>query len=139
MPESVYRYAVCGCSNMVFDWILYFVFYNFIIQKQIVNLYFVSLSPHIAALIFTFPITLASGFYLSHYISFSGSSLRRRTQAFRYIVIVAANLGINYVCLKLFVDVCHIYPTPAKIMTTVFTTIFSFFAQKHYSFKKTKA
>lgn len=136
MPIELFRYVACGGSNVVFDWVLYAVSYNFIFAKQVVDLKFIAFSPHIAALIFTFPITLLSGFYLSRNITFQGSDLRRRIQLFRYMVIVAINLLINYVCLKTMVDFLHIFPTPAKMITTVFTTIFSYFAQKHYSFKK---
>ncbi len=136
MPVSVFRYLACGGSNVVFDWCLYFVLYNFIFQKTIVDLGFVAFTPHIAALVFSFPISLLTGFYLSHSITFHGSILRRRVQLARYLMIVAINLLINYFCLKIFVEVLGFYPTPSKMITTVFTTIFSYFAQKHFSFKQ---
>lgn len=136
MPVQVFRYLACGGSNVVFDWLLYFVFYNFVFEKQVVHITdCLAFKPHIAAFVFTFPIVLLSGFYLSHSISFHGSILRRRVQLMRYMMVVGVNLLINYICLKLFVDVLHIYPTPAKMITTVFTTTFSYFAQKHFSFK----
>jgi len=138
MPITLFRYIFCGGSNVLFDWVLYFVFYNFVFQKTILNLGFIAFAPHIAALVFSFPITLLSGFYLSRNITFQDSNLHSRIQLFRYLVIVGVNLLINYVCLKCFVDYLHIFPTPSKMMTTVFTTIFSYFAQKHYSFRKIK-
>ncbi len=136
MPIQLFRYLACGGSNTLLDWVLYFVAYNYVVQKHEVDLGFVTLSPHIAAFVFTFPIVLMVGFYLSRNISFQGSSLRGRVQLFRYLVIVAANILINYICLKIFVDWMHIYPTPSKMLTTVFTTLFSYFAQKHYSFSQ---
>lgn len=136
MPVSFFRYGVCGVGNMCFDWVLYFVVYNFVLRKQIFDLGFIAFSPHIAALLITFPIVLLTGFYLSRNVSFQGSSLRGRTQLFRYLCIVAVNLLINYFCLKVLVDFIGIYPTPSKMITTIFTTLFSYFAQKHYSFKK---
>ncbi len=139
IPVQLFRYLTCGGVNVVFDWVLYFVFYHFVFQKQVVfmgsNL---AISPHIAAFVFTFPIVLLSGFYLSHSISFHGSILRRRVQLLRYCMIVGVNLFINYICLKLFVDVLCFFPTPAKMITTVFTTTFGYFAQKHFSFKRKK-
>lgn len=135
LPLDLFRYVACGGGNVVFDWVLYFCFYNFIFAKANVDLGLLVFKPHIAALVFTFPITLLSGFYLSRKITFSGSVLRGRIQLFRYLVIVGVNLLINYICLKIMVDWMHIYPTPAKMITTVFTTLFSYFAQKHYSFK----
>lgn len=135
LPLDLFRYMSCGGANVLFDWVLYFCFYNFIFDKTNVDLGLLVFKPHIAALVFTFPISLLSGFYLSSKITFKGSALHGRVQLFRYLVIVAVNLAINYFCLKIMVDIMDIYPTPAKMITTVFTTLFSYFAQKHYSFK----
>ncbi|MFT3740789.1 MAG: GtrA family protein [Breznakibacter sp.] len=133
-----FRYLFCGGTNVASDWILYFVFYNFVLDKNVVNLGITQVSPHIAAFLFTFPIILVLGFYLSSNVTFSGSELKGRIQLFRYLVIVFVNILINYVSLKLFVEVLRVYPTPSKMLTTVFTTIFSYFAQKHYSFKNNR-
>ncbi len=138
MPLPFFRYLSCGGLNVVFDWLLFALFYNFIIQKQIIDLEFIAFTPHIAALLATFPITLLSGFYLSKFVSFEGSDLRGRVQLFRYLLVVAGCLIINYFCLKLFVDGMQIFPTPAKMITTVFTTIFSYVMQKNYTFEQKK-
>ena len=135
LSVSFFRYIVCGGANVLFDWALFFIFYNFVFQKQVVNLGFVAFKPHIAAFLFTFPITLLSGFYLSKYVSFQGSQVHGRIQLFRYVMVILGCLLINYICLKIFVDWCNIYPTPSKMLTTIFTTIFSYFSQKHYTFK----
>ena len=121
---------------MVFDWILYFVFYNFVFQQEIVDFGFIAFTPHIAAFIFKFPITLLTGFWLNRHISFSGSALRGRIQLFRYFLVVGACVIINYVCLKLFVEYCGIRAELANILTTIIATVFSYFLQKHFSFKK---
>ncbi len=136
IPIDVFRYGACGGANTVFDWLLYFVIYHFVVSKQMVNLGFVVLSPHIASLFITFPITFFSGFLLSKYISFRGSVLRGRTQLIRYALVVAANILINYACMKLFVDILGLFPTPSKMLTTIITIIFSFFSQRNYTFKK---
>ena len=130
-----FRYAVCGVSNMLFDWVLYFVVYNFILCHRMLSLGFVTLSSHIATLAIVFPITLATGFYLSKYVTFTQSTLRGTTQLFRSILVVIINLAINYFGLKLFVDVCGIYPTPSKMMITVITVAVSYFCQKYFTFK----
>lgn len=130
-----FRYGVSGASNMGFDWVLYFITYNFIIQKRLVHLGFVTLSPHIASLLITFPITLFTGFLLQKYVTFTASKMRGKDQLVRYIAVVAANLLINYFGLKLFVEVLSIYPTPSKMLVTIITTIFSYFSQKKFTFK----
>lgn len=130
-----FRYSVSGASNMVFDWVLYFITYNFIIQKQLVNLGFVTLSPHIASLFVTFPITLFTGFLLQKYVTFTASQLRGSKQLFRYSLVVGLNLLINYFGLKIFVDFLNFYPTPSKMLITIITVIISYFSQKHFTFK----
>ncbi len=135
VPLDTFTYAVCGASNTAFDIFLYFISYNFILQKQIVDLGFVAISPHIAAFIMAFCITFPTGFLLNKYITFTESKLRGIRQLFRYGLVVLANVGINYVFLKLFVEVFYWYPTPSKIVTTGIAIVFSFFAQKYFTFR----
>ena len=143
IPEQLFRYAACGGANMVFDWILYFILYNFVIGHDLINLQFTicnlqfaqAITPHIATLCIVFPITLLTGFWLNKYVTFRQSSLRTRKQLLRYILIVAINLAVNYVGLKLLVETCGWYPTPSKIFITLITVAISFFGQKYYSFR----
>lgn len=135
VPLDTFTYAVCGASNTAFDIFLYFISYNFVLQKQIVDLGFVAISPHIAAFIMAFCITFPTGFLLNKYITFTESKLRGIRQLFRYGLVVLANVGINYVFLKLFVEVFYWYPTPSKIVTTGIAIVFSFFAQKYFTFR----
>lgn len=132
-----FRYGTVGVANLFFDWVLYFISYNFIFQKKIVELGFIAISPHIAALLLVFPITLLSGFLLQKYVTFTASDMRGRVQLMRYMGVVAVNLLINYFGLKLLVEVLHIYPTPSKMMVTVVCTIFSYIMQKKFTFKIT--
>lgn len=136
MPIEMFRYGVCGVANMMLDWVFYFIIYNFVLQKQILDLGFVAFTPHIGSLVISFPITFVTGFLLSKYISFQQSVLKWETQLLRYIMVVGGCLLINYVCLKVFVEIFHFYPTPSKMITTIFTVLFSYFSQKNFSFKK---
>ena len=136
VPEPFFRYGFAGATNMVFDWILYILFYNFVFKKEVFDLGFIAFTPHIAAFILKFPIIFLTGFWLNRHISFSGSPLRGRIQLFRYFLVVGACIVINYVCLKLFVEALYIQPELANIITTIIATFFSYFSQKHFSFKK---
>jgi len=61
-------------------------------------------------------------------------------QFVRYISVVLGNLLINYLGLKLLVDVVGItYPSIANIIVTIFTVIFSYISQKKYTFKIAKS
>ena len=143
IPKQLFRYAACGGGNMILDWLLYFIVYNFIVGHNLIYISLplslfssICLSPHIMTLLIVFPITLFTGFWLNKYVTFTQSSLRGYKQLWRYILIVIVNLLVNYFGLKLLVEVCSIYPTPSKMIITIITVIISFFGQKYFSFKK---
>jgi putative flippase GtrA len=135
MSIQLFRYGATGAANLMFDWVLYFFLYNFVIQHRLVHLGIVTLSPHIAAFLFTFPISFMTGFLLQKYVTFSASYLRGRVQLVRYGMVVAANLILNYVGLKILVDALGWYPTPSKMLITLIATGISYLSQKKYTFK----
>lgn len=133
---QTFRYAACGGSNSLLDICLYSVTYNYILQKSIIHLGSIAVSPHIAAMIFTFPVTLFSGFVLMRYIVFpDAKATRKRVQGGRYVTVVLCCLLLNYMFLKLFVDKFGWWPLPSKIITTFLVVLFSYFSQKHFTFR----
>lgn len=143
LPEQIFRYGACGGGNMVLDWVLYFLIYNFVIGHELVYLslpfsFFsqLCLTPHIATLCIVFPITLFTGFWLNKHVTFTQSSLRSSRQLLRYLLVVGVNLAINYFGLKLCVEIWQWYPTPSKMFITILTVIVSFFCQKYFTFRK---
>ncbi len=137
MPLQTFRYAACGGFNTVVDISLFFISYNYIFEKQ--PLYFpnihLTVSPHIAAFLVGFAVTFPIGFYLSRYVVFQKTAVRKREQLGKYFTVVLFCLILNYGFLKLFVEVFRWYPTPSKILTTVFVVAFSYFSQKNFTFK----
>lgn len=144
MPEQLFRYAACGGGNLVFDWLLYFFLYNFVIGHDLVYFHLspftfnLCLTPHIATLCIVFPITLLTGFWLQKYVTFTASRLNSYRQLGRYMLIVAVNLAINYFGLKLCVEIIGWYPTPSKMIITLITVAFSYFGQKYFTFRVNK-
>ena len=138
MPIRTFRYAVCGGSNMLLDIFIYYISYNFILHKQILDLGFIAFKPHIAALWMAFIVSFPVGFLLSKYVVFTKSELRGRVQLFRYLLIVGVNLILNYAFLKTLVEYMNFYPTIARIFTTCIIVTFSFLSQKHFTFKERK-
>ena len=144
MSEQLFRYAACGGGNLVLDWVLYFLIYNFVIGHDLV--YFqlstfnfqLCLTPHIATLCIVFPITLLTGFWLQKYVTFSQSELNSWRQLGRYIIIVGVNLAINYFGLKLCVEMLGWYPTPSKMFITLITVAVSYIGQKYFTFRVNK-
>lgn len=128
---------VCGGGNLVFDILLYFVMYNYVLGKEDLDLGFLTMSPHIAALFIVFPITFFTGFLLNKYVAFGDSNLRGRIQLYRYGVVVAGAILLNYLLMKLFVEVVGIYPTPSKILVTAISVVYSYTLQNRYTFRVT--
>ena len=138
MPLQTYRYAACGGGNTALNIFLFFITHNFILHNKILHVGSVAISSHIASFLIAFCITFPIGFYLSMYVVFQGSYLRKRIQLVRYFSIALACIFLNYILLKLFVDVWGWYPTPSLMLTAVIVIAFSYLSQKHFSFKKEK-
>lgn len=136
MNEQMFRYAFCGATANALDILIYFISYNFILQKQNLHLGFFTLSPHVAAIIIAFCCSFPVGFLLQKYITFTSSTLRGRVQLFRYFTIVAICIGMNVFFIKLFVEKMGIYPTVSKVLVTIIVVAFSYFTQRHYSFRE---
>ena len=135
MPLQTFRYAACGGANTLLDIFIYFISYNFVLRQHNVHLGFLVISPYIASFIISFCISFPTGFFLMRNIVFTESTLQGRIQLFRYFVLVMICLLLNYIFIKLFVEQFHIYPTIAKILTTIIVVMFSYLTQKNYTFK----
>ena len=85
LPRQTFRYAVCGGANVVFGWGCYFLLYNFVLDKELLDLGFIAVSPHVAAMLIVFPLTFFTGFWLNRHVAFRRSPLATGTQLFRYL------------------------------------------------------
>ncbi len=135
MPLQTFRYAVCGGGNLLLNWVLYALFYNFVFDKKVVELGFVAISPYIAAFIVVFPITFLTGFWLQKNIAFRYSPLKHGTQLFRYLLSVVGSILLNYLLLKFFVEIVRIYPTPSQALTSIISIVYSYLMQKYFTFR----
>lgn len=135
MPRQTFMYAACGGGTTMLGILVFFTSYNFIFKKQLVHLPLVTLSPHIAAMMLSFMVTFPLGFYLSRYVVFSESMMRKRHQLPRYFATTIGSLVLNYINLKIMVDLLHFYPTISQVINTAIVVTFSYLMQKHFAFK----
>jgi putative flippase GtrA len=136
MDRQTFRYAACGGANTLFDIFIFTITHNYILHKQIVHIGAFAISPYIAAFIFTFPISFMTGYFLNRYVVFpEASSTRKRIQMTKYLSVVFVCILLNYGFLKLFVEIFGWWPLPAKIATTFFVVMFSYFSQKKFAFR----
>jgi putative flippase GtrA len=135
IPVRTFRYIACGGFNTTLDIVLYYISYHFVLHEKMLRLGFVIISAPIAAFLMAFCISFPMGFSLSKFVVFPESMLKGRTQLVRYLLIVSCCISLNYIFLKFFVDVCHIYPTVSKALTAVIISCFSYLTQKSFTFR----
>ena len=135
MSFQTFKYAACGGGNMVLDFLLYYIIYNYVLQENLVDLGVIAISAHIAAFLVQFPITFFTGFWLNKHVVFIGSIVRTHSQLIRYLIVVCGSILINYLSLKLFVEYFGLIAELAKILTIVITVIYSYLMQKNFTFK----
>lgn len=135
IPIRTFRYVACGGFTTTLDICLYYISYHFILHEKMLHLSFVTISAPIAAFLMAFCISFPTGFSLSKFVVFPESVLRGRTQLVRYFLIVICNISLNYIFLKFFVDICHLFPTISKALTAVIIACFSYLTQKHFTFR----
>jgi len=135
MNIQTFRYAASGGGNLILGFIVYYISYKYIFAEREFNFGYYAFKGHIAALFVSFLVTFPVGFFMSKYVVFSDSKMKGRIQLLRYFMICMFNLSINYLLLKIFVEKFHIYPILAQILTIVIVVVFSYIAQRNFSFK----
>lgn len=135
VPKRTFRYAACGGFTTTLDICMFYVSYHFILHERMQHFGHVTISAPILAFLMAFCLSFPTGFCLSKYVVFPESQLRGRVQLLRYILIVCCCISLNYVFLKFFIEVCHVFPTIAKIFTAVIIACFSYLSQKHFTFR----
>ncbi|MBR6815328.1 MAG: GtrA family protein [Alistipes sp.] len=136
VSSTIFRYAACGGMNMVLDLVWYFLIYHYVVAERFFDLGFVVVSPHIASLCVVFPITFFTGFWLNRNVAFRATEFGQGWQLVKYTLTVVGSLAVNYICMKLFVEACDIWPTPAKALTTAVSVVYSYLAGRYFTFKK---
>ncbi len=135
MNLQTFRYAASGGGNTLLGFLVYFISYKYILREQQLDFKFYAFKPHVAALFISFCVTFPVGFFMSKYVVFSDSQMKGRVQLFRYFMICMFNLALNYILLKILVENAHVYPVFAQVLTTTIVVLFSYLAQRHFSFR----
>ncbi|MFO8087143.1 MAG: GtrA family protein [Bacteroidales bacterium] len=135
IPEETFRYGATGGFNTVLDIFLYWFMYEIVLQQSLLDLGFVTISPHIAAFLIVFPFTFSTGFLMAKYIAFNNSMLRGRKQLLRYAITVGGAITLNYFFLKVFVEILDLPALLAKVLTTIFVVTYSYLLQRYFTFE----
>ena len=130
-----FRYLASGGTTLAVGVVVYYIAYNFILKQEDVRVGSLLVTAPIAALAIESIITFIIGFVLNKYLVFTTSNLKGRVQLFRYGSVVVTNILLNYAFIKVLVEAFGFYPTISKIVTSMILAVFSYFSQKHFSFK----
>lgn len=135
IAPHTFRYLATGGSTFAAGIVIYYIAYNFILKQEDIRVSGLLVTAPIAALCIESVITFFIGFFLNKYLVFTQSNLKGRIQLFRYGSIVVTNIMLNYAFIKVMVEAFAFYPTIAKILTSLILAVFSYFSQKHFSFR----
>ena len=135
MPLQTFRYAAAGGGNTLLGVLVYSLGYTYFFKGAIYNLGFYAFKAHSASLLLSFMVTFPMGFFLSKYVVFTDSDMKGRVQLFRYLMICLFNLLLNYILLKILVENLFVHAVPAQLITVVVVVLFSYLAQRNFSFK----
>jgi putative flippase GtrA len=135
MPVQTFRYAACGGGNTLLDIGLFAFWHDYIFEGEIVHTPLLTLKPYIAAFILAFVVTFPIGFFLSRYVVFDASGTRKREQLPKYLLVVGGAILLNYFFFNVFVGAFGMNAIVAKVFITVIVVLFSYYSQKHFTFK----
>lgn len=135
--KTTYYYAVCGVSNLVLSWILFFIFYQFLFKKENWNLPLVNftLSSYTMTAFLCFIISFSIGFTLLKYVVFTKSHLKGTTQLFRYAVSALITSFTSWILLKILIETFNFFPTLANISASCIVVVISYLLQRKFSFR----
>ncbi len=135
--RTTYYYAVCGVSNLVLSWFLFFIFYQFLFKKE--NWHFplvnITLSSYTMTAFLCFIISFSIGFTLLKYVVFTKSHLKGITQLFRYAVSALITSFTSWILLKIFIETFNFFPTIANIVSSCIVVVISYLLQRKFSFR----
>lgn len=137
MNLQTFRYAASGGGNVLLGFLVYVISYKFIFAEKQFDFGFYAFKGHVAAMLVSFLVTFPVGFFMSKYVVFSDSNMKGKVQLVRYFVVCMFNLLLNYLLLKVFVETLKMNAILAQILTIAIVVVFSYLAQRNFSFKAT--
>ena len=135
--KTTYYYAVCGASNMVLSWVLFYLFYNYLFQQQkwtipLINL---AINAYTISAAICFGISFIIGFTLLKYVVFTESEIKGRVQLFRYGISALISFVTSYAILRLLIEGFGVYASVSNVIASLVVAIISYLIQRNFTFK----
>ena len=134
--SKVFRYFISAGIATWVDVMIYFVAFNYIYQKQDVNMFnWLVISAPTASLMLSYTAGLLTNFFFTKHLVFKESELETHKQLFRYVLVAMVVLGLNYILMRFLIRDWEWYPTIARAFSAIAIGAISFIIHKTFSFK----
>lgn len=133
-----FRYLATGGFTMVLGYVTYYIAYKFWFTAEEIDFWLLPLKRETAALAVDFAVVIPISFILNKYVIFTHSEISGRVQLFRFLNLQWINILMNFVLLKFFVEILHIYPTVSRLAITLLIALFSYLYQHYFTFSVKK-
>jgi len=138
LPKQTFRYAVTGGSNAALNILIFYLSYNFLLTDTLIHVGSWAITTYIGAYIIALSVSFPVGFLLNKYVVFQESDLHGRVQLFRYGLMTAFSIYMDYALLHLFVGKFGFWATPSQALIMVILSLFSYLFQTYVTFAKKK-
>lgn len=129
------RYLFTAGVATVVDVAIYFVVFNFILEKNDITSPWIVIGAPTFSLCVSFSCGMTTNFLLTRFFVFSGSDLKSGSQFFRYAMVAIAVLISNYYLMSLLIKGLHWYPTIARGFSAISIGVLSYLTHKTFSFR----
>ena len=138
-PYQLYAYLAVGALNTALNILLFAIFFQFIIPSPGVYVGTFLIASYTIALFISFLATIPTGYWLAKHFAFNSVTQSRKEDGrmlFKYFLVVSQGLVSDYILIKIFVELFGIYPTVAKVISTVIVLVVNYILQKYFTFKQ---
>lgn len=138
MPFQVFSYLSVGAANTIFNIGLFVLSFYFLTLNENIFIYKVALE---LATIFSFIVTVISGFWLSKTFAFkeaSNEKMEKRKQFGKYVLVSLQGQSSDYLITKGLVLFLLFHPSIAYCISTIIMLIINYFLQKQFTFRSPK-
>jgi putative flippase GtrA len=133
--NKIVRFFLSAGIAMLLDVTVYFITFNFIFIDDVVMIFGHSNKAHNVALLISYSCGVVINFLFTKYAVFADSNLASRKQFLRFSFIAFIGFFANYGLLRIFVEICNIAPTLARIASALSLGISSYYIHKFFTFK----
>ena len=141
LTYQVYAYLAVGALNTFLNIALFAIFFHSM-SPDGYALGGVIIESYTISLILAFLLTVPTGYWLAKHFAFNSQSSSGKEDAYkllRYFLVVSQGLISDYLLLKFLVEVLDVYPTVAKVVSTVVILTVNYLLQKFYTFKNVRS